>query len=220
MPSWRRSRPRRPQAGRSLMRALGLAGVAGARAPAPRSVIAYARPRPISSTAISRSPGRIASGRGHHVHPDVGRLPLPRRRARCVEPPRRRLGRWRHILRRARVSRRFKHGPAQRRPNGGDPSLRPGLPVPRRFAFGQRCRDMDVRPSMGSVGDAYDNALCESFFATLECELLDRHRFQTQAEARMANLRIHRGVVQPAPPPLCPRLPVPHQLREEPVPLN
>ena len=31
-----------------------------------------------------------------------------------------------------------------------------------------------VRPSMGTVGDAYDNALCESFFATLECELLDR----------------------------------------------
>ena len=36
---------------------------------------------------------------------------------------------------------------------------------------------------MGSVGDAYDNALCESFFATLECERLDRKRFQTQAEA-------------------------------------
>jgi hypothetical protein len=34
-----------------------------------------------------------------------------------------------------------------------------------------------------SVGDAYDNALCESFFATLECELLDRHRFRTQVEA-------------------------------------
>jgi hypothetical protein len=32
------------------------------------------------------------------------------------------------------------------------------------------------------VGDAYDNALCESFFATLECELLDRHRFRTQVE--------------------------------------
>jgi len=39
---------------------------------------------------------------------------------------------------------------------------------------------------MGSVGDAYDNAMCESFFATLECELLDRHRFKTQAEARIA----------------------------------
>lgn len=37
--------------------------------------------------------------------------------------------------------------------------------------FGQRCREAGVRPSMGSVGDCYDNALCESFFATLECEL-------------------------------------------------
>jgi hypothetical protein len=45
---------------------------------------------------------------------------------------------------------------------------------------------MGVRPSMGSVGDAYDNALCESFFATLECELLDRQRFPTQVEARLA----------------------------------
>jgi putative transposase len=54
------------------------------------------------------------------------------------------------------------------------------------IAFGQRCREMGVRPSMGSVGDAYDNAMCESFFATLECELLDRHRFQSQAEARLA----------------------------------
>ena len=39
---------------------------------------------------------------------------------------------------------------------------------------------------MGSVGDAYDNAMCESFFATLECELLARHRFRTQLEARSA----------------------------------
>ena len=38
----------------------------------------------------------------------------------------------------------------------------------RDFVFGQRCRDAGVRPSMGSVGDAYDNAMCESFFATLE----------------------------------------------------
>ena len=54
------------------------------------------------------------------------------------------------------------------------------------IAFGLRCREVGVRPSMGSVGDAYDNALCESFFATLECELLDRKRFRTQAEAKMA----------------------------------
>ena len=37
---------------------------------------------------------------------------------------------------------------------------------------------------MGSVGDAYDNAMCESLFATLECELLDRSRFPTPADAR------------------------------------
>ena len=54
------------------------------------------------------------------------------------------------------------------------------------IAFGNRCRQAGVRPSMGSVGDAYDNALCESFFATLECELVDRHRFRSHAEARMA----------------------------------
>jgi putative transposase len=39
---------------------------------------------------------------------------------------------------------------------------------------------------MGSIGDAYDNAVCESSVATLECELLDRTRFQNQAEARIA----------------------------------
>ena len=54
------------------------------------------------------------------------------------------------------------------------------------LAFGRRCREAGVRPSMGSVGDAYDNALCESFFATLECELLDRQRFPTPAAARVA----------------------------------
>jgi putative transposase len=52
--------------------------------------------------------------------------------------------------------------------------------------FGQRCRAAGVRPSMGSVGDAYDNAMCESFFATLECELLARQRFDNQAAARTA----------------------------------
>ncbi len=54
------------------------------------------------------------------------------------------------------------------------------------IAFGQRCREMGIRPSMGSVGDAYDNAMCESFFATLECELLDRQRLKNQVEARLA----------------------------------
>lgn len=51
---------------------------------------------------------------------------------------------------------------------------------------GDRCRKMGVRPSMGTVGDAYDNAMAESFFASLECELLDRRSFKSKIEARQA----------------------------------
>jgi putative transposase len=52
------------------------------------------------------------------------------------------------------------------------------------LAFGARCRAAGVRPSMGSVGDCYDNAMCESFFATLECELLERRPIGTRAVMR------------------------------------
>ena len=45
------------------------------------------------------------------------------------------------------------------------------------IAFGNRCKEAGVHPSTGSVGDCFDNAMCESFFATLECELLARRRF-------------------------------------------
>lgn len=65
------------------------------------------------------------------------------------------------------------------------------------LAFGQRCTEMGVRPSRGSVGDCYDNALAESFFATLECELLDRRRFRTQAEAKLAIFRFIEGWYNP-----------------------
>ena len=65
------------------------------------------------------------------------------------------------------------------------------------IAFGLRCKEAGVRPSMGTVGDAYDNAMCESFFGTLECELLDRRRFRTQAEARMAVFAYLEGFYNP-----------------------
>ena len=76
------------------------------------------------------------------------------------------------------------------------------------LAFGKRCRKAGVRPSMGSVGDAYDNALCvgdaydnalcESFFATLGCELLARRRFTALAEARIAVFSSVEGCYNPA----------------------
>jgi putative transposase len=54
------------------------------------------------------------------------------------------------------------------------------------IAFGTRCTRLGIRLSMGSVGDCYDNAMMESFFSSLECEVLDRNRFRTHKEARTA----------------------------------
>ena len=74
--------------------------------------------------------------------------------------------------------------------------------------FGQRCTDAGVRPSMGSVGDCYDNAMCESFttgtsaqgarrFATLECELIERKSYTTRSEARLSVFDFIEGFYSP-----------------------
>jgi len=54
------------------------------------------------------------------------------------------------------------------------------------LTFGERCREARVQLSMGSKGDAYDNAVAESFFASLEKDLLRRRSFPTRDEARTA----------------------------------
>jgi putative transposase len=54
------------------------------------------------------------------------------------------------------------------------------------LAFGRRLTDTGLVASMGTVGDALDNAVAESFFATLECELLDRHDWPTRQALRTA----------------------------------
>ncbi len=61
------------------------------------------------------------------------------------------------------------------------------------IAFGSRCREANIRPTMGSVGDCYDNAMCESFNATLECELFAKHRFRTHKEAELATFDFIEG---------------------------
>ena len=77
------------------------------------------------------------------------------------------------------------------------------------LAFGNRCKVLGVRPSMalalghpvgqplGSVGDAYDNAMAESFFASLECELLDRKVLKTRTQARLALFTYIEGGYNP-----------------------
>jgi putative transposase len=64
-------------------------------------------------------------------------------------------------------------------------------------AFGLRCRSAGVRPSMGSVGECYDNAMCESFFATLECEFLDRRPLAPPRETRSAVFEFIEGWYNP-----------------------
>jgi putative transposase len=54
------------------------------------------------------------------------------------------------------------------------------------LVFGRRLRESGIAASMGSVGDCYDNLLAESFFATLETELIDRCDWASPAEARAA----------------------------------
>jgi putative transposase len=54
------------------------------------------------------------------------------------------------------------------------------------LAFGQRCRQSGIAQSIGSKGDCYDNAVCESFHASLEKDLLRRRSLHSRQEARTA----------------------------------
>jgi len=65
------------------------------------------------------------------------------------------------------------------------------------LAFGKRCEVFGVRQSMGSVGDCFDNAMAESFFASLECELIDRSVFRSRGEARSALFDFIEGWYNP-----------------------
>jgi transposase InsO family protein len=54
------------------------------------------------------------------------------------------------------------------------------------WAFTQRARDSGLVPSMGSVGDCYDNAMIEAFWSRMQVELLDRQRWHTRVELATA----------------------------------
>jgi transposase InsO family protein len=92
----------------------------------------------------------------------------------------------------------FEHGGGATPADQGDSSFRPRLAGQfTSLEFGKRCRETGVRPSMGSVGDCYDNAMAESFFATLECELLDRNTFRTREKAEAAVFNFIEGWYNP-----------------------
>jgi putative transposase len=65
------------------------------------------------------------------------------------------------------------------------------------LTYGRRLSEAGLVSSMGSVGDAYDNAMAEAFFATLECELIDRHVWFNREEARRAVFDYIEGFYNP-----------------------
>jgi putative transposase len=54
------------------------------------------------------------------------------------------------------------------------------------WAFGRRLRGAGLLGSMGSIGDCFDNSVAESFFGTLQLELLDEHRWSTRQQLALA----------------------------------
>ncbi len=125
--------------------------------------------------------GRVVGG-GYHLRADVVWIPVSGRGPGRLEPARGGVGHgWSSAHGAGRAG--LGHGPRAASSRGVIHHSDQGGQYSS-LAFGRRCREAGVRPSRGSVGDCFDNALCESFFATLECELLDRRCFPTHAVAR------------------------------------
>ena len=53
-------------------------------------------------------------------------------------------------------------------------------------AFGRRLRGAGLLGSMGSIGDCFDNSVAESFFGTLQLELLDEHCWESRQHLALA----------------------------------
>ena len=154
-------------------------------------------------------------GHGRHRTPHRRRQGVPRRGPRRVQSPGRGLvDRRSHPLRARRRRRADGHlaAPATRRPRPSPipttaPNTRPG-----RSGAGSAPPACSAR--WASIGDCFDNSVAESFFGTLQLELLDEHRWATRQQLALADLRLDRSLVQPAPPALLLRHAQPHRLRD------
>jgi putative transposase len=175
-----------------LMKAEGIEGISRRKWVVTTRRDAEARPAPdlVERRFSADAPGP-ALGRRHHVHPDLGRLPVF---GGVLDAFSRRIVGWSmaESLKTELVLEALNMAIGQRRPRGVVHHSDQGTQYTS-IEFGLRCKEAKVQPSMGTRGDAYDNAMCESFFATLECELLARRRFATKAQARMAIFEFIEG---------------------------
>ena len=138
-----------------------------------------------SSNAVQAGRAERAVGRRHHLPAHLGGLALPRRRPRCVLPNDRRLGDDRAHAHRAR-RRRVADGRRCRRPEPGLIHHSDQGSQYVALGFGQQARDAGISVSMGSKGDAYDNAVAESFFATIKKELVHRQSWPSRRDLSSA----------------------------------
>lgn len=180
-----------------LMRADGLAGVSRRKGP-PRSTPTRpeAPPAPdlVRREFSADAPDRLWVADITYVPTHAGFLYL----AVVLDAFSRRVVGWamRATLHTAVVLDALEMAAAQRRPAGvvhhSDQGSQYGA-----LAFGMRCKALGVRPSMGSRGDAYDNAMAESFFATLKEELVYRRAWPTRHELEMEVFSYIEGFYNP-----------------------
>jgi putative transposase len=179
-----------------LMRTAGLVGVSRRKWITTTVRDRHARPAPdlVERNFVAPAPNRLWVADITYIPTWVGFLYL----AVVLDAFSRRIVGWamEAHLRTELVLKALNMALAQRRPAGVIHHSDQGTQYTS-IAFGMRCRESGVRPSRGSVGDCFDNAMCESFFATLECELLDRRQFRTQVEARMAVFEFIEGWYNP-----------------------
>ena len=175
-----------------VMRAAGIAGVSRRRGPRTTRRAVRARPAPdrVERRFEADEPNRLWVADITYVPTLAGFLYL----AIVLDVFSRRVVGWAMAahLRTELVIEALEMGIAQRRPEAVVHHSDQGCQYTS-LAFGARCREWGVARSMGSVGDCFDNAVAESFFATLECELLDRTRLSTHAEARAAVFEFVEG---------------------------
>ena len=168
-----------------VMRAAGIAGVSRRRGPRTTRRDVQARPAPdrVERHFAADAPNRLWVADITYVPTLVGFLYL----AIVLDVFSRRVVGWAMAthLRTELVVEVLEMAVEQRRPEAVVHHSDQGCQYTS-LAFGGRCREWGVALSMGSVGDCFDNAMAESFFATLECELLARTTLATHAEARAA----------------------------------
>ena len=168
-----------------VMRAAGIAGVSRRRGPRTTRRDVQARPAPdrVERHFAADAPNRLWVADITYVPTLVGFLYL----AIVLDVFSRRVVGWAMAthLRTELVVEALEMAVEQRRPEAVVHHSDQGCQYTS-LAFGGRCREWGVALSMGSVGDCFDNAMAESFFATLECELLARTTLATHAEARAA----------------------------------